>query len=471
MPYELRRLFATLLVYTCPNSPRQLWLSFEDAMLEDILRHHKETRKESKLRAFEQIDCFLQSMGRRLNEFDVLPRDFSGSVFEDETKEIKAEKSIVVSRASTTRNSPLQMKVPLVITLWNQFDEHEGRMLQAMKGQPALIFGLPISLTTRPNSGFLVNPPVGQELQLHNWFNNNRDEIQNLLSMSNYRKSDLLLLYPDDEDIVSIHTATARFQSVKTAWIAGKLSLPTQERGLSYTACANCHKSLEADTSWIVMCPSCRVESEIQEMSRITVLISDASGFLKANMTTPEIEKFIPFSAKDVKIAGDNATAIESVSIIAFIRAYEVHFHGTIDMRVNIVKAYKPTDKPFVDTNPEILENISFAAPSILPQKGNPSHVPISQNLSSNAEPFPTIYLLPQTKPSPVVISKHTVSFQRLKRQHPLRLHRKFQRRTQVPSTLHKTTSVAPLHQPAPTSVPTSNTPEVNDPRPSKKSK
>ncbi|GJY34555.1 ATP-dependent DNA helicase PIF1 [Tanacetum coccineum] len=35
MPYELRRLFAILLVYSCPNSPRDLWLAYENLMLED----------------------------------------------------------------------------------------------------------------------------------------------------------------------------------------------------------------------------------------------------------------------------------------------------------------------------------------------------------------------------------------------------------------------------------------------------
>ncbi|CAI9281902.1 unnamed protein product [Lactuca saligna] len=97
MPYELRRLFASLLVFTCPNSPRKLWLLFEDAMMEDILRHHKETHKESNARAFKQIDCFLQSMGRRLHQFDVLPQNSFDWLIEDDTREIKTEKNIVVS--------------------------------------------------------------------------------------------------------------------------------------------------------------------------------------------------------------------------------------------------------------------------------------------------------------------------------------------------------------------------------------
>lgn len=95
MPYELRRLFASLLVFTCSNSPRKLWLLFEDAIMEDILRHHKETHKESNARAFKQIDCFLQSMGRRLHRFDVLPQNSFDRLMEDDTREIKTEKILL----------------------------------------------------------------------------------------------------------------------------------------------------------------------------------------------------------------------------------------------------------------------------------------------------------------------------------------------------------------------------------------
>nr|KAJ0185931.1 hypothetical protein LSAT_V11C900473150 [Lactuca sativa] len=44
MPYELQRLFATLLVYTNPNNPRKLWESFEDVMLEDFVHYEKDQR-------------------------------------------------------------------------------------------------------------------------------------------------------------------------------------------------------------------------------------------------------------------------------------------------------------------------------------------------------------------------------------------------------------------------------------------
>ncbi|XP_052625735.1 uncharacterized protein LOC128132801 [Lactuca sativa] len=99
MPYELRRLFATILVYTCPNNPRQLWSSFEDMMLEDLVNSNKYTHREARKHALQQVDFFLQSIGRQLHEFDVLPHDFLYNDLQDETRDIRAEKSIIVSEA------------------------------------------------------------------------------------------------------------------------------------------------------------------------------------------------------------------------------------------------------------------------------------------------------------------------------------------------------------------------------------
>lgn len=92
LPYELRRLFATLLVYSCPNSPRDLWLAYENAMLEDLLRFNQMTRREATKNALQQINGFLQSMGKNIQDF------FSNTDLEDHTREIRAEKNIIVSQ-------------------------------------------------------------------------------------------------------------------------------------------------------------------------------------------------------------------------------------------------------------------------------------------------------------------------------------------------------------------------------------
>ncbi|CAI9298597.1 unnamed protein product [Lactuca saligna] len=97
MPYELRRLFASLLVYTIPSNPRELWLSFESAMLEDFLHCNNYSKKEAKRNTFKQINTYLQSTGRQIHEFDILPDDLSYTDLDDQTEEIIAQQSIIVS--------------------------------------------------------------------------------------------------------------------------------------------------------------------------------------------------------------------------------------------------------------------------------------------------------------------------------------------------------------------------------------
>ncbi|GJT32310.1 ATP-dependent DNA helicase PIF1-like protein [Tanacetum coccineum] len=98
LPYELRRLFATLLVYSCPNSPRELWLAYENAMLEDLLRYNQMTRREATKIALQQINGFLQSMGKNIQDFGIVPQEFSSNELEDQAREIRAEKDIIVSQ-------------------------------------------------------------------------------------------------------------------------------------------------------------------------------------------------------------------------------------------------------------------------------------------------------------------------------------------------------------------------------------
>ncbi|CAH1449030.1 unnamed protein product [Lactuca virosa] len=316
-------------------------------------------------------------------------------------------------------------KLPLVITLWNQFDEHEGNMLQSMQGPPPLFFGLrlkvttfnSISLTTKPNSGLLINPPVSDNLQLRTWYNNNRKEINDLLSVTNYRRNYFLLPYPAETNISSILSATSRFDTVKV----------------------NC-------------------------------LIADESGVMKANLHTPEVEKFIPFSPKDVQISEETgetlcnsiAIAINSVYIVAFVRAYEVHFQGTTYIKVNIVKAYKVNDPAAVSNESDNMvhrsnigegtsttKNVSSVAATV----PLPSAAEIEKPVEvKNSKQVPVTCLLPNNKPEPILMTKHLLP--------------------EIPSS-----SSSPFEQKVSESVPPlalpvkEDVPQASNPRPSKKTK
>ncbi|KAJ9545053.1 hypothetical protein OSB04_024760 [Centaurea solstitialis] len=152
-------------------------------------------------------------------------------------------------------------------------------------------------------------------------------EVQELFETKDFKNNHLLLPYPIHEDITPITKVVDSFGTLKSSWVTDELSLPMQERGFFYTGCANCHKAVEADTTWIVNCPSCKTESEIIAMSRMLVTIEDSTGSIQATIYTANVEKFIPFTSTKLKEAEEN-------------------YRGMKQTRVNIIKAYSPKKTP-----------------------------------------------------------------------------------------------------------------------------
>ncbi|XP_027177834.1 uncharacterized protein LOC113776981 [Coffea eugenioides] len=97
MPYEMRRLFATLLVYSCPNDPKALWQNFESSMSEDFAKCSAMTSAQVKRNVLQQIDEFLQSMGKSIHSYNLILAGFSYENIENETQELRAERNIVIS--------------------------------------------------------------------------------------------------------------------------------------------------------------------------------------------------------------------------------------------------------------------------------------------------------------------------------------------------------------------------------------
>nr|XP_043615630.1 uncharacterized protein LOC122587509 [Erigeron canadensis] len=65
-------------------------------MVEDLF--NQMTRREATTQALLQVNGFLQSMGKSIHEFDLVPQDYSYADLQDQTREIRAEQAIVVSQ-------------------------------------------------------------------------------------------------------------------------------------------------------------------------------------------------------------------------------------------------------------------------------------------------------------------------------------------------------------------------------------
>ncbi|XP_019236913.1 PREDICTED: uncharacterized protein LOC109217133 [Nicotiana attenuata] len=72
MPYCLRRLFATLLVYCNPANPKILWEMFEDSMSEDFKHFSDFEEKAVRHKVLSHINDILYSMGHDINEYKLI---------------------------------------------------------------------------------------------------------------------------------------------------------------------------------------------------------------------------------------------------------------------------------------------------------------------------------------------------------------------------------------------------------------
>ncbi|XP_075076285.1 uncharacterized protein LOC142162952 [Nicotiana tabacum] len=97
MPYSLRRLFATILVYCSPRNPRELWEQLENSMSEDFNSLANITAKDIHLAILNHINDILHSMGHDINEFNLVPETIKSSKIATEAKEVYFERNIIVS--------------------------------------------------------------------------------------------------------------------------------------------------------------------------------------------------------------------------------------------------------------------------------------------------------------------------------------------------------------------------------------
>ena len=111
MPYSLRMLFATLLVYFTPSNPRTLWLIFEESLSEDYNRVPNLTKNDIQFKVLHQISNFLESMGRNINNYGLVPRVLKFHDSNTDARDTISETEIKVSEddlISITKLNPGQ---------------------------------------------------------------------------------------------------------------------------------------------------------------------------------------------------------------------------------------------------------------------------------------------------------------------------------------------------------------------------
>lgn len=97
MPNELRRLFATILVYCEPSDIKNLWETYFEAMSEDFRKESSTSIEVQLTKTLESLNYFLESMGKNIRTFDLpsIPKN-SNHMDTNLSREILDEMSIEI---------------------------------------------------------------------------------------------------------------------------------------------------------------------------------------------------------------------------------------------------------------------------------------------------------------------------------------------------------------------------------------
>ncbi|KAL7192225.1 hypothetical protein ACSBR2_024132 [Camellia fascicularis] len=88
MPFALRRLFATLLVFCEPNNPRSLWEKFYDALSEDYRQNLQLIAEQVQSITVDHMTSFIESIGKKIIDYNLPAYNKASIIRNKPTKEI-----------------------------------------------------------------------------------------------------------------------------------------------------------------------------------------------------------------------------------------------------------------------------------------------------------------------------------------------------------------------------------------------
>ncbi|XP_042963997.1 uncharacterized protein LOC122297994 [Carya illinoinensis] len=116
MPSNLRKLFATILVYCNPTNSRYLWEHFEQDMSCDF-QLTEVSQSNVRMEVLRSISMILESMGRDINSFQLLDRNIHFDEDEFLSREIDDELAVFIPEEDITASTLLNREQQIVYNL------------------------------------------------------------------------------------------------------------------------------------------------------------------------------------------------------------------------------------------------------------------------------------------------------------------------------------------------------------------
>ncbi|CAA0807647.1 Unknown protein [Striga hermonthica] len=232
-------------------------------------------------------------------------------------------------------------KIPIVLTLWNEFAQREGNQLANNIAQANVIIAMRvkvttlngISLSTRSHSAVLINPPTAEANSLKEWYLQNQTEVAHLISTEAYKNISVLLPHPPPEKIVAIRTLLEDKNDLPTVWIQGFIRLSHVREPLLVSVCVRCEKKIEELPRTQTTCIFCNHNDMLQTRLQLPLDITDVTGAISTIVSGNDAEALINGKVEQLRVRntkgtdfiGEIRSYLYGKSVVCFIRKFQCH--------------------------------------------------------------------------------------------------------------------------------------------------
>ncbi|KAH7840808.1 hypothetical protein Vadar_021917 [Vaccinium darrowii] len=228
---------------------------------------------------------------------------------------------------------------PTLLTLWDQFVDHEGQTFNELMGPYPIVLGMRmkfssnngIKLQTRGSTTFVFNPPLPDANTLQLWCMKNSAGIQKLPNIEMNQTAMIRSCPPQKKQIININRLPTTVQMDELYWIQASCRVTDIYQRFYYMSCSKCVHSTAARTDALFWCNYCKERVKPIPRCRFNVQLSDSSGAIVATLFGGHAEtmfgitrEYLKDNTEGGRLSHDAATILGTATEFAVqLRAYK----------------------------------------------------------------------------------------------------------------------------------------------------
>ncbi|KAL2499699.1 Replication protein A 70 kDa DNA-binding subunit B [Abeliophyllum distichum] len=195
----------------------------------------------------------------------------------------------------------------VLLTMWDQFVEKECIYISDNFNKKPIIVASHlkvssfsgVSISTKSNSTFSFNPPIEQATQLHNWVQENNEQLSQVFMKKDYLSTKpTKLSSPGKEQITDIRNIQGLLVVQHHFWVEARAYVRVFNQSFWYMACDICNKISSASFGETYTCIFCKSpNARAAARAQVFVELEDSTASINGTMIGEPAERMLQCSA------------------------------------------------------------------------------------------------------------------------------------------------------------------------------